>query len=83
MPAGETGETVAMVDVARGTGDGTEALVGAVAVGIGVVGEGFGCCFGLEDEEKMAAVTAEPAKAEAAAMRASVVLDIWDRVCGL
>jgi hypothetical protein len=74
MPAGETGEAVAMVDVAPGTGDGKEVLVGAVAVG-----EGFGCCFGFEVEEKMAAVTAEPAKAEAAAMRASVVLDILDR----
>lgn len=72
MPDGETGETVAVVGIAPRTG----------AVGLGVVGEGFACCFGFADEEKIAAVTADPAKAEAAAMRARVVLDIPDRVRG-
>jgi hypothetical protein len=82
MPDGETGETVAVVGIAPGTGDGGEDLVGTVAVGLGVEGEGFACCFSFTDEEKIAAVTADPAKAEAAAMRARVVLDILDRVRG-
>jgi hypothetical protein len=76
MPEGETGETVAGVGGLPGTGESGEVLVGAVVVGLGVVVEDLGCCFGLEEEEKMAAVTAEPANAEAAAMRARVVLDM-------
>jgi hypothetical protein len=80
MPEGETGERVAGVGVAPGTGDGGDVFVGVV--GIGMVVEGCGCCFGFE-VEKMAAVTAEPAKAEAAAMRARVVLDMVDGVRGI
>ena len=46
-----------------------------VVAGSGDVGDGW--CFGFDDEEeKMVAVMAEPANAEAAAMRARVVLDI-------
>jgi hypothetical protein len=71
IPEGETGEIVAGVGGLPG-----EVLTGAVVVGLGVVVEDLGCCFGLEEEEKMAAVTAEPANAEAAAMRARVVLDM-------
>ena len=73
MPEGETGEMVAGLGGLPG-----EVLAGAVVVGLGVVVEGLGCCFDLEEEEKMAAVTAEPANAEAAAMRARVVLDMMD-----
>jgi hypothetical protein len=78
MPEGETGEIVAGVGGLSGRGDGGEVLIGAVVVGLGVVVEDLGCGFGLEDEEKMAAVTAEPANAEAAPMRARVVLDMLD-----
>ena len=80
MPDGETGETVADIGVMPGSGDGGEVFVGVVAVMTGVVVDGFGCCLGFEEEEKIAAVTAEPANAEAAAMRARVVFDIVDRV---
>jgi hypothetical protein len=80
MPVGETGETVAGVGVVPGTGDGGDVFVGLLVVGLGTVVEGFGCCLGFE--EKMAAVTAEPAKAEAAAMRARVVFDIVERGLG-
>jgi len=73
MPVGETGEIVAGIGGLPG-----EVLTGAVVVGLAVVVEDFGCCLGLEEEEKMAAVTAEPANAEAAAIRASVVLDMMD-----
>jgi hypothetical protein len=78
MPEGETGEIVVGVGGLPGTGESGEVLVGVVVVGLGVVVEDLGCCFGLEEEEKMAAVTAEPANAEAAAMRARVVLDMVD-----
>jgi hypothetical protein len=78
MPEGETGEIGVGVGGLPGTGEGGEVLIGAVVVGLGVVVEGLGCCFGLEEEDKMAAVTAEPAKAEAAAMSARVVLDMAD-----
>lgn len=71
IPEGETGEIVPGVGGLPG-----EILIGAVDVGLGVVVEDLGCCFGLEEEEKMATVTAEPANAEAAAMRARVVLDM-------
>ena len=79
MPEGETGEIVARVGGLPGTGEGREVLIGAVVVELGVVVEGLGCCFGLDEEEKMATVTAEPANAEAAAMRARVVLDMMGR----
>jgi hypothetical protein len=69
------------IGVVPGTGDGGDVCV--AVIGIGVVVEGFGCCFGFVEEEKMAAVTAEPANAEAAAMRAKVVLDIVDGVRGM
>jgi hypothetical protein len=82
MPVGETGETVADVGAVPGTGDGGDVLAGLLVVGLGTVVEGFGCCLGFEEEEKMAAVTAEPAKAEAAAMRARVVFDIVERRLG-
>lgn len=80
MPDGETGETVAGVRAVPRTGEGGEVLVGFA--GIAVVIEAFACCFGFVEEEKIAAVTAEPAKADAAAMRASVVLDMVDGVSG-
>jgi hypothetical protein len=82
MPVGETGETVAGVGAVPGTGDGGDVFVGLLVVGLGIVVERFGCCFCLEVEEKMAAVAAEPAKAEAAAMRARVVFDIVERGLG-
>jgi hypothetical protein len=75
-PEGKTGEIVAGVGGLLRTGESGEVLIEAVVVGLGVVVEDLGCCFGLEEEEKMAAVTAEPANAEAAAMRARVVLDM-------
>src|SRR3954451_15100359 len=75
MPTGETGEVVAAVGVAPGTGDGGKVFVGLVVLGTEVVLNGFDCCFGFE-EEKMAAVTAEPVNAEAAATRARVFLDM-------
>ena len=80
MPEGETGEIAAGVGVAPGTGDDGEVFVGMVVAGGGMVDDG--CCFASEEDEKMAAVTAEPANAEAAAIRAKVVLDIVGRVTG-
>lgn len=80
MPEGETRETVVVVGVVPEAGDGGVVLLGGV-LGPGEVGVGLGACLGLEDEEKMAAVTAEPANAEAAAMRARVLLDILGGVC--
>ena len=78
MPEGETGEDAVGVGVAPGAGDNGEVFVGVVVEGGGTVSDG--CCFGFEEDEKTAAVTAEPANAEAAAIRARVVLDIVDRV---
>ena len=78
MPNGEAGAAVAVAGVAPGAGDGGVVLLGVVSGGKRVVGKGSGRCFGFEDEEKMAAVTAEPAQAETAAIRASVVLDILE-----
>lgn len=74
MPEGETGEKLVDAGVATGTGDGGDVGVGVVVMGDVTLVEGF-ACFGFE-EEKIAAVTADPAKADAAAMRASVVLDM-------
>ena len=45
-------------------------------MGIETVDVGCGCAFGFEDEEYMKAAREAPVAAEAAAMRARVVLDM-------